>query len=169
MAILRSLRAGISALGAIGGLQYALLRSATKLLDHTRLRTRPVVRVKVDRLSSPVHLRVGGSDTAAFRQVFIERQYEHPAVHPDLMTIVDCGANIGLASLWFLHHCPYCRVLAIEPEPRNAAMLRRNVAPYGDRVRVIEAAVWTERTGVRLHAPGRGREWEHRIDAWDGG
>ena len=164
MAILRSLRSGISALGTAGGVQYAVLRAATKLFDHARLRARPTVRVSVAGLPAPVHLRVGGSDTAAFRQVFIERQYRHPAVRSDLRTIIDCGANIGLTSLWFLNHCPSCRVLAIEPEPGNAAMLRRNVAAFGDRIRVLEAAVWTERTRVRLHAPGRGREWEHRVE-----
>lgn len=165
MAIPRSLRRGIDALGTVGGLQYALLRSATKILDHTRVRARPVVSVRVAGWGSPVHLRVGGSDTAVFRQVLIERQYRHPSVRADVRTVIDCGANIGLASLWFLNHCPNCKVLAVEPEPRNAAMLRRNLAPYGERARVIEAAVWTARTRVRLHAPPRGGEWACRIES----
>ena len=45
------------------------------------------------------------------------------------MTIVDCGANIGLFSLFAARECGgRCRVLSIEPIPSTHAVLRDNAA-----------------------------------------
>jgi len=44
------------------------------------------------------------------------------------MTILDIGANIGYYALLEARSVgPSGRVVAVEPEPRNAALLRRNV------------------------------------------
>ena len=59
--------------------------------------------------------------------------------------ILDCGANIGLASLYFKRRYPHARVTAFEPDPRLAAICRSNLA-FSDVVRhvdVKESAVWT--------------------------
>lgn len=47
-------------------------------------------------------------------------------------TVVDCGANIGLFSLWCVWQCrdAAVEVVAIEPAPPCCAVLRRNVAAY---------------------------------------
>jgi FkbM family methyltransferase len=59
--------------------------------------------------------------------------------------IVDAGANIGAASLWFCAAFPESAVIAIEPEPRNAAVLWKN-AGVCSRIRVLQAAIGS-RTG----------------------
>jgi FkbM family methyltransferase len=46
----------------------------------------------------------------------------------DSPRIVDLGAHIGAATLHFLEHFPTARVLAVEPNPQTAALLRRMVA-----------------------------------------
>ncbi|MCV0397602.1 MAG: FkbM family methyltransferase [Rhizobiaceae bacterium] len=43
-------------------------------------------------------------------------------------TVLDIGANIGTQSVYFAKSGKVARVLAIEPDPRNLALLRRNVA-----------------------------------------
>ena len=55
---------------------------------------------------------------------------------------LDLGANIGATSRYILNRYPESRVVAVEPDSGNVAMFRRNVGPYGDRVRLIQAAVW---------------------------
>lgn len=59
--------------------------------------------------------------------------------------ILDCGANIGLASLYFKHRYPHARLTAFEPDPWLAAICRRNVARNDamDDVEIKDAAVWT--------------------------
>lgn len=57
--------------------------------------------------------------------------------------ILDCGANIGLASLYFKRQYPAATITAFEADPSLAAICRRNLAAngYGD-VEVKDAAVW---------------------------
>jgi len=43
-------------------------------------------------------------------------------------TIVDAGANVGAASVYFALHYPEARVLAFEPDPVCCAVLRKNIA-----------------------------------------
>jgi FkbM family methyltransferase len=89
-----------------------------------------------------VHVRPGDSDFATLRQVFRESSYEletqpvrdridarYRALLAEkvIPVIVDAGANIGAATLWFRARYPAATVVAIEPDPANAAMLRRNV------------------------------------------
>ena len=43
-----------------------------------------------------------------------------------VLTVVDCGAHIGLSALYLAHRYPKARVIAIEPNPTNFALLREN-------------------------------------------
>jgi FkbM family methyltransferase len=91
-----------------------------------------------------VHLRVAESDVEVVRQVFrhnafdvgigpairarIQRRYCEIIENGKNPAIVDAGANIGIATLWFKKKFPAAHVVALEPEPGNLALLRRNVA-----------------------------------------
>jgi FkbM family methyltransferase len=58
--------------------------------------------------------------------------------------IIDCGANIGLASLYYARQYPHARLTAIEADPTLAAMCERNLARNGcTRFDVKAAAAWT--------------------------
>ena len=59
--------------------------------------------------------------------------------------ILDCGANIGLASIYFKRRYPRAKVTAFEPDPRLASICRSNLAVNRgtEQVAVKEAAVWT--------------------------
>jgi FkbM family methyltransferase len=79
------------------------------------------------------------------------RNYEEVSVAGgDVQTIVDLGANTGLAARWLLEQLPQARVVSVEPEPGNAAILRHNLANYGARARVIEACIgaWERRVAL---------------------
>ncbi len=54
-------------------------------------------------------------------------------------TLLDVGGNIGAVSRWWLKNGGD-RVISVEPEPDNAAILRRNLEEFGDRAIVLEAA-----------------------------
>ena len=57
--------------------------------------------------------------------------------------ILDLGANVGASATWLHDRFPEARIIAVEPDPRNAEMLRRNTAAYC-AISVIEAAVGPE-------------------------
>ena len=57
--------------------------------------------------------------------------------------ILDLGANIGLASLYFKWRYPGSRITAYEADPDICEVLKRNLRANGaDDVDVVNAAVW---------------------------
>ena len=106
----------------------------------------------------PVCVRSGDSDMEVLRSVFVSRVYDLPepaaarveARYEAILKsggkpiIVDAGANIGAASLWFGARFPEARLVAIEPDPTNVALLRRNLAGRSQCV-VLEAAIGSQR------------------------
>ncbi len=65
-----------------------------------------------------------------FREIFVRNDYffETGARGP---LVVDCGANIGLATLFFKWLYPGCEVHAFEPDPETFALLKDNVERNG--------------------------------------
>ena len=66
--------------------------------------------------------------------------------------IVDAGANIGMASIYFTHRYPAAKIIAIEPEASNFAMLARNVRPYPAIV-PVRAALWNRDGEISVCEP----------------
>ena len=91
----------------------------------------------------PLSIRSDTSDMGVFSQIFIEREYACLDDLKGVEFIVDCGANVGYSSAYFLSRFPNCQLVAIEPDPHNFAMLQRNLAPYGNRAKTIQAGVWS--------------------------
>jgi FkbM family methyltransferase len=130
----------------------------------------PPRRMRVPGVPHPVWLREGTSDFEILEQIFLRREYdfsEWPAHHARIQdacaallaagkvpVIVDCGANIGFASIWLALAFPRAVIYAVEPEPGNAAMLRRNVAGYANIV-PIEAGISDRVAKVALRNPAR--------------
>jgi FkbM family methyltransferase len=63
--------------------------------------------------------------------------------------IIDAGANIGFASIYFSLKYPEAKIYAIEPDEENFNMLKRNTENYQNVV-AIKAALWNENTSVDL-------------------
>jgi FkbM family methyltransferase len=67
--------------------------------------------------------------------------------------IIDAGANIGMASLYFKKNFPDARITAFEPDPRIAEVLRKNLRSFRhDDVEVIRGAV-SDHNGTMNFAP----------------
>jgi FkbM family methyltransferase len=79
-------------------------------------------------------------DMLTVNEVFCREDYRCPR---DVRVVVDAGANIGISALYFLTRNPAARVYAFEPDPRNAARLRGNLAAYADRFRLESVALDT--------------------------
>jgi FkbM family methyltransferase len=69
--------------------------------------------------------------------------------------ILDCGSNLGAASLFFKRHYPGARITAYEADPDLYAMTKRNLERNGaDDVEVVHAALWTSSGQVTFRAEG---------------
>lgn len=98
-----------------------------------------------------VTLRFGSSDIAAFQQIYVDREYASNNLPLRASVIVDLGANIGLATVYFGLLYPEARILAVEPEAENFALLQLNASHLGARVSCENAAVWKEDGTINLH------------------
>lgn len=110
-----------------------------------------VVRAQPRALSEPVYLRLGGSDFAVLQELCPAREGEYDVVKGlslgDEPYIVDLGANVGLSVRLWREWFPRARVLAVEPDPDNFALIKRNNADAG-RLGEEEATVALARVCV---------------------
>jgi FkbM family methyltransferase len=153
----------IKNLGVRGWFVFAIRRAAEFILPGSR--SKNVFKLYPGRCSLPVRARHGTSDILAFSQVFAERQYAVAVDALEPRLIVDCGANVGYSTLYFLMEFPNADVVAVEPDPGNYELLKTNVSRFGDRVRVKRGAIWPYQCGLVLEEPDgeRRNEWSRKV------
>lgn len=131
-------------------------------------------------LRNPVFARRQSSDLLVFDQIFVEREYSCLDHIGEARSIMDLGANCGFSSAYFLSRYPQARLVSVEPDSGNFAMLTRNTKPYDDRILRLEGAVWSENTRLNFDedTTGQGVEWGRQtrpaedvatagVQAWD--
>jgi FkbM family methyltransferase len=144
--------------GRLRGAVFATL----ELIDS---KPRPVT-IRVHGISAPITVRLGTSDLAVVAQVFIDREYEADyGIEPKI--VVDAGANIGVSPIYFAERFPDARVIAIEPDPGNYAVLESNVAHW-PQITPVHAALWPEDTVVQLTDHGFGSWGYQATESPDG-
>jgi FkbM family methyltransferase len=106
-----------------------------------------------------VLLRIASTDNAVYDQVFLEQEYRFNA---DGLTtfILDAGAHIGLASLYFARRYPLARIIAIEPDRANWRLARLNTE--GCNVTVLRGALWNREAHLAIANPD-GSPWGYRV------
>jgi FkbM family methyltransferase len=120
--------------------------------------------IRISTLSKPVWLRPGVSDWIAMERIFLDREYDPISTQHDKAMdllknnilslgkkplIIDCGANIGLSSIWFAERFPGATIAAIEPEPENFKILALNAKNYPN-ILPIHAAISDKMAHVTL-------------------
>jgi len=100
-------------------------------------------------------LRAPSSDVSTYKQVFRNKEYDFIAEN-EPKVIIDAGANIGLASIYFANKYPNAKIIAIEPEESNFSILKRNTALYSNIIS-IQSALWDKNEEINLIDPGLGK------------
>lgn len=120
-----------------------------------------VVVLDVPDIDTPLAARIGTSDLHALNEVLLAGDYDFdlPRLEPRL--VIDGGANVGYASVLFATRWPRARVIAVEPESSNVAMLRRNVS-HLPNVEVVPAALWPRSGWLRIANP-QAAAWSVRV------
>jgi FkbM family methyltransferase len=62
-----------------------------------------------------------------FIEIFIKEEYQYLVNLPKNCVIADCGANIGLATLYLKHKFPSCTIHAFEPDKKAFHLLQKNI------------------------------------------
>lgn len=82
-------------------------------------------------------------DLQTLREVWLDEIYRPPLDLP-VTVAIDCGAHIGMTSVWLARRWGCRQIVAVEPSAENAALLRRNLAANDVAATVIEAGVGAE-------------------------
>jgi FkbM family methyltransferase len=99
-------------------------------------------RIRIAGRCVDLYLRTTSGDLFIYHEIFATQCYAvPPTLLPDAQIIVDLGANVGLATLFYADRFKGARFVCVEPDPRNVPLLRKNVAWLGERVLVIDGAV----------------------------
>jgi FkbM family methyltransferase len=115
---------------------------------------RPVVTdARLRSLGGTVRLRSHTTDVSVLGELLVSDGYAPilSLLPAPPSTIVDLGANTGLAARWFLNRWPQTRIAAVEPQEGNLEVLRDNVARFDGQVTVVPAAVGATRRTAVLH------------------
>src|SRR3954462_5031529 len=59
-------------------------------------------------------------------------------------TIVDLGANAGMTVAANALRYPDAHIVAVELDPENAELARRNTLRWANRIEILQGAVWTD-------------------------
>ncbi|MEO6809462.1 MAG: FkbM family methyltransferase [Isosphaeraceae bacterium] len=121
--------------------------------------------IQPKRAAYPLCVRTNSSDLNVFQQIFVEREYSCLDTMTDARLIVDCGANVGYSSAYFLSKFPGCQVVAVEPDPGIFAALQRNLANYGSRATLIHGGIWSHTAPLVISQDlyRDGREWTRQV------
>jgi FkbM family methyltransferase len=112
-----------------------------------------------------VPVRFAPGDLASFSEVFFGGEYEPPL--PAASTLVDAGANTGMATLFFAAHYGLDRILVVEPNPALRCVLERNLESVRDRTSFVHAAL-TDRDGGAVDLFVGGHHRHSAVGAGDG-
>ncbi len=118
---------------------------------------------KKERRFFSIYIR-DGIDSATVNQIFTHtdydlsflkrydellENYDHIVSQNKVPLIIDCGANIGCAALYFASVFPKSLIISIEPEKSNFSMMQKNCAGLGN-VQLLNKAVGSADGFVRI-------------------
>lgn len=87
-------------------------------------------RGEVSILGHKIRYSDAASCFSAWSLIFDDKCYDFDNALPRQPIIVDLGANIGIASLYFCTRFPQARILAYEPDPSVFPILQSNLAQF---------------------------------------
>lgn len=102
-----------------------------------------------------IHYRPGGSDVENIVKKLLKRESEYwlpPQFEP--RSILDLGANIGIASIDFALRYPQASILAIEPVAANFQLLLKNISRF-QNIRALNLAVGKHDERATLRGAGQ--------------
>jgi FkbM family methyltransferase len=113
--------------------------------------------------SRPLWMRTLSGDIFVFHEVLLGKIYElSVSLVSRPQSIVDLGANIGLATLFFYERFGAATYVCVEPDPENIKLLNRNLAGLRGHIRILPSAVSDVPGTVRFN-PSQW-SWGGRLD-----
>ncbi|KPD11543.1 FkbM family methyltransferase [Phaeobacter sp. 11ANDIMAR09] len=75
-----------------------------------------------------------------YKEIFLYEDY-YAELGAEAPRIIDGGAHIGMAALYFKNRYPAAKILCFEPDPRNFELLTKNTAHLGEDIEKYNLAL----------------------------
>lgn len=120
-----------------------------------------LIELKVPSIKYPFFIRLNTTDSLVFNQVFQNKEYDFKCfLEPTY--IIDAGANIGLAAIYFANKFKNANIICLEPDENNFLLLKRNTEKYS-KIKAVKSAIWHRKCFVEVKDYGYG-EWGYMIE-----
>lgn len=127
----------------------------------------PIVTTSLDFLGQTLSIRFpdSGNIRQHLHNIFVGNDYPRLPLPADyqIQTIVDVGANVGAAAIWFLGLSPQARVVCFEPSRENFECLEHNLKSF-PQAEVFHCGLYSRDREATLHL-GAQQGMQHSIVA----
>lgn len=128
--------------------------------------------IKVDLhkpMKTSIFLRRDTTDIWNFREIMEHNVYGILGQYmKSSKTIIDLGANIGLASYYFAATFKDARIFSVEPDSDNFKILSKNLSKLikSNRCKLLQGAAWKENAELRISEPSKDLgKWALQVEA----
>lgn len=112
-----------------------------------------MLKIKLRKYPYPFYIRRKSSDPEVLNDVLLKLGYDfRTSINFEPQVIVDCGANIGLTSIFFRKKYPNAKIVAVEPEQNNYELMTKNLKSYSN-VFLLNVGVWNKDTNLVVNDP----------------
>lgn len=107
-----------------------------------------LIKVGVPGIKHPVYFRRRSSDEYIFQHIFIREEYNFE-ISDAPATIIDAGANVGFAAIYFANKFPDAMIICLEPEPGNFSLLQKNTSLYPNII-PLQKGLWHQSAFLQI-------------------
>lgn len=129
----------------------------TKMFEKEKL-----LKIDLPNFKYPLYVRAQTSDMLNAEEIFINGDYDFNFPN-NITRIIDAGANIGFASIYFSKIFKNPRILALEPEKSNFSILKRNILSYKN-IKILNKALWIKEENLKISNRGKTEHWGFMVE-----
>ena len=131
------------------------------LIAFTKIKTGLTKSIQLKGITNKITLRPNSSDITTFKYIFAHGDYEFD-FEPKPNVIIDAGANVGLASIYFANKYPTAKIIAVELSPSNFQVLVNNTTHYKN-IEEINAGLWPKNETLKFKEEGFS-PWGYKVN-----
>jgi FkbM family methyltransferase len=131
------------------------------LIAFVKIKTGRTSGIQLTGIENKITLRPNSSDVTTFKHIFAHDDYNY-TLDQEPKIIIDAGANIGLASIYFTNKYSSARIIAIELSPSNFQVLAKNTDLYKN-IEAINAGLWPTNQTLKFKEEGFS-PWGYKVN-----
>jgi len=133
---------------------YKLFGSGGITFLYQKRKKNSLININIPGFRQPIFLRNSTEDIPMFYLIFQANDYDFDCDFKPKV-ILDCGAHIGLAAVFFANKFPDAKIFCVEPEKSNFELLLKNTSTCPN-ITCINSGVWSKTTNLKIIDAGSG-------------